>query len=161
GARTTCTGRTAGTRRRTTRTGRTTCTRPASSSTTTAEAAEGKATAATKAQAADITAAHRSIPGGLDRTGFRVDRDTVVDAVVDEHVGVGAKAERAVLVLVRRSCIGSHTAVVAGPPGVALDRREVHRLGVLEGQLLEGVVGAHAEAAEQQVGDRTRLAHLV
>src|SRR5262245_7711703 len=64
----------------------------ASARTRTASAAETSAAAA-KRQASDIALAHRSVPRGLDLTGLVVNCDAVVDAVVDEHVGIGTSAE--------------------------------------------------------------------
>src|SRR5688572_8607252 len=128
----------------------------ASGATGTTRAAE--AAAAAKSQASDIALAHGSVPGGLDLTGFRVDGDAVVDAVVDENVGIGTTAERAVLVSVRRGLIGRTASIVAGPLAVVRHRREIHRLGVDEFQALEGVIGADPEAAKQQVRDGSRLA---
>src|SRR5688572_29236131 len=62
----------------------------ASGSTCTTSAAE--TAAAAKSQAPDIALAHGSVPGGLDLTGLCVDCDAVVDAVVDENVGIGTTA---------------------------------------------------------------------
>src|SRR6185369_13271224 len=125
---------------------------------TSATSAPESTTAAAKIQAPDIALAHGSVPGGLDLTGFCVDRDAVVDAVIDEHVGIGTTAERAVLVAERRGLIGRTASVVAGPLPVVRHRREIHRLGVDEFQALESVIGADPEAAEHQVRDRSRLA---
>src|SRR5688572_18403114 len=111
-----------------------------------------------KTQASDIALAHRRVPRGLDLTGLCVGCDAVVDAVVDENVGIGASAERTVLVADRRGLVGLAVAIVVGPPGVALHRREVHRLGVLEFHLLDGVVGADPEAGKQQVRECSGLA---
>ncbi len=129
----------------------------ASSSGTCAPSA-AESTGAAKSQTPNIALAHGSVPGGLDLTGFCVDCDAVVDAVVDEHVGIGTAAERAVLVAVRRGLIGRTGEIVAGPLAVVRHRREIHRLGVDEFQALEGVIGADPEAAEHQVRDRARLA---
>src|SRR5687768_14732428 len=128
----------------------------ASGSTCTTSAAE--TAAAAKSQAPDIALAHGSVPGGLDLTGFCVDCDAVVDAVVDENVGIGTTAERAVLVAERRGLIRRTASIIAGPRAVVLHRREIYRLGVDEFQALEGVIGADPEAAEHQVRDRSRLA---
>src|SRR5688572_21683404 len=62
--------------------------------------------AAAKSQASDITLAHGSVPGGFDLTGLCVGCDAVVDAVVDENVGIGDSADRAVLVVDRRGLPG-------------------------------------------------------
>src|SRR5690606_36961845 len=81
-----------------------------SGSTTTEAAEAAKATTttdATKAQATDVTAAYGGIPGGLHGTGFVVDCDAVMHAVVDQHVGVRTKTQRAVPVLVGSSGIGN------------------------------------------------------
>src|SRR4029450_3418763 len=129
----------------------------ASGATATTSPAEAAPPAA-KSQAAAIPLAHGSVPGGLDLTGFRVDCDAVVDAVVDENVGIGTTAERAVLVAVRRGLIGRTASIVAGPLAVVRHRREIHRLGIDEFQALEGVIGADPEAAKQQVRDCSRLA---
>src|SRR4029434_5309053 len=102
-----------------------------------------------------MSLAHGAVPGGLDLTGFCVDCDAVVDAVVDENVGIGTTAERAVLVAVRRGPIGRTASNIASP--LTLHRREIHRLGVDEFHALEGVIGAAPEAAIQQVRDRSRL----
>src|SRR5207342_349340 len=72
-----------------------------------------ESTAAAKIQAANIALAHGSVPRGLDLTGFCVDCDAVVDAVVDEHVGIGTAAERAVLVAERRGPIGRTASIIA------------------------------------------------
>src|SRR5215471_13282389 len=66
------------------------------------------ATAAAKTQASDIAFAHRSVPGGLDLTGLCVGCNSVVDAVVEENVGIGDTADRAILVVDRRGLPG-HT----------------------------------------------------
>jgi hypothetical protein len=87
-----------------------------------------------------------------------VDGDAVVDAVVDENVGIGTGAERAVPVVVRRGPIGRTASIIAGPLGIARHRREIHRLGVDEFHALEGVIGTDPEAAKQQVRDRSRFA---
>src|SRR6185295_15277999 len=119
-----------------------------------ASGATGTTSAAAKSQSSDIALAHGSVPGGLDLTGFCVDGDAVVDAVVDDNEGVGTEAERAVLVAVRRGLIGRTASIIAGPLAVVLHRREIHRLGVDEFHALEGVIGADPETAEHQVRDR-------
>ena len=77
---------------------------------------------------------------------------------MDQNVGIGTTAERAVPVTVRRGLIGRTASIIAGPLAVVFHRREIHRLGIDEFQALEGVVGADPEAAKQQVRDRSRLA---
>src|SRR5687767_16011999 len=59
----------------------------------------GDATRAAKRQASDIALAHRSVPVWLDLTGLWVGCDAIEDAVVDEDVGIGNTADRAVLVV--------------------------------------------------------------
>src|SRR5205085_6507687 len=120
-----------------------------------ARSGTGTTSAATAAniQAPNIAFAHGSVPGGLDLTGFCVDGDTVVDAVMDENVGIGTSAERAVLVFVRRGLIGRTASIIVAP--LTLHRREIHRLGVDEFHALEGVVGADPEAGIQQARDRS------
>jgi hypothetical protein len=68
-------------------------TRP-TTTTTRAAASAARSTAAANIQAPNIALAHGSVPGGLDLTGFRVDCDAVVDAIIDENVRFGATAER-------------------------------------------------------------------
>src|SRR5262249_40897122 len=96
-------------------------------------------------QASDLPLAHGSRPGRLNLTGVCVDGDAVVDAVVDDHEGIGTSAERAVLVAVRRGLIRRTASVVAGPLAVVRHQREIHRLGVDEFQALERVIGADPE----------------
>src|SRR6185436_1086677 len=60
-----------------------------SSARTCAASAAEPATGRGKTQTPDVALAHGSVPGGLDLTGVRVDGDAVVDAVVNEHVGIG------------------------------------------------------------------------
>src|SRR6266478_4103127 len=112
--------------------------------------------AAANIQAPNIALAHGSVPGGLDLTGSCVDCDAVVDAVIDENVGIGTTAERAVLVADHRGLIGRTASIIVAP--LTLHRREIHRLGVGEFHALDGVVGADPEAGIQQVSHRSRLA---
>src|SRR5580700_11901183 len=102
----------------------------------------------------DVALAHGCVPGGLDLAGF-VDGDSVV-CVVDENVGIGDTADRAVLVVEYRSLVAPITVIIVAP--LKLHRREIHRLGVDEFRALYSVVGAHSEAGIQQVRDRSRLA---
>ena len=76
--------------------------------------------------------------------------------VVDENEGVRDTVDRAVHVVEDRGLIAAVAVIVVAP--LVLHRREIHRLGVDEFRALHGVVGAHAEAGIQQVGDRSRLA---
>ena len=79
------------TARATSTTGRRAC-----AATATAESTSSSAGAA-NIQAPNIALAHGSVPGWLDLTGSCVGCDAVVDAVIDENVGIGTTAERAVL----------------------------------------------------------------
>src|SRR5262249_58941167 len=74
-------------------------------------------------QASDIALAYRSVPGGLDLTGFCVGCDAVVDAVVDENVGIGDTTDRAVLVADHRGLIGRTASIIVAP--LTLHRREI------------------------------------
>src|SRR5204863_7130866 len=114
---------------------------------------------ATNIHTPNIALAHGSVPGGLDLTGLCVDCDTVVDAVVDENVGIGTSAERAVFVVVRRGLIGRTASIIVAP--LTLHRRGIHGLGVDEFHALEGVIGADPEAGIQQARDRSRLSSSV
>src|SRR5690606_19949549 len=116
-----------------------------------AEAAAGTA----DIQAPDIALAYRSVPGGLDLTGFCIGRDAVVHAVVDEDVGIGDAAERAVQVADDRGLPGRAASVVVAP--LAHHRREIHRLGVPEVSALAGIVAADSEARLHEVRERSGL----
>src|SRR5690606_11476017 len=63
-------------------------------------AAEGTA-GGRKRETADIALADGRVPVALDLAGLLIDGDAVVDAVVDQHVGIGTGAERAVFVAIR------------------------------------------------------------
>src|SRR5690606_21934699 len=110
-------------------------------------------------EAPDVAPAHGGVPVGLHLTGRLVERDAVVDAVVDEDEGIRGAADRAVLVADHRSLVGRAAGVVVAP--LAFHRREVHRLRIDELRALDGVVGAYAEARVQQPGDRPGLASRV
>src|SRR6185503_7961202 len=114
-----------------------------------AKTASASSSGAANIQASDIALAHGSVPGGLDLTGFCVGCDAVVDAVVDEDVGIGDTADRAVLVSDHRGLIGRAASIIVAP--LTLHRREIHRLCVDEFHALGGVVGADPEAGIQQV----------
>src|SRR5580704_9448427 len=107
-------------------------------------------------QASNIALAHSSVPSGLDLTSSCVGCDAVVDAVIDENVGIGTTTERAVLVANHRGLIGRTTEIIAAP--LPLHRWEIHRLGVDEFHVVDGVVGADPEAGKHQVRHRSRLA---
>src|SRR5262249_16618441 len=121
-------------------------------SATAAEAAEpDSTTTAANIHAADIALTHHGVPGGLGHAVLvGVDSGNVDDG------GMGDAGDGAVLVLERRCLVDGIAVIVVAPPVV--DRREIHRLGVDEFRALYGVVGAHPEAGEHQVGDRPRLA---
>src|SRR5690606_16121696 len=141
-----------GARRAATASGRagTTC-----AATAAAEKAAETAADAADIQTPDIALADRSVPGRLDLAGFFVGRDAVVHAVVDEDVGIGAAAERAVEIPDHRGLPGNAAPVVVAP--LALHRREIHGLRVDELHALDGVVGADGEARIHQVRERARL----
>jgi len=65
-------------------------------------------------------------------------------------------ADRAVLVVEHGAPVARTAVIIVAPP--ILHRGEIHWLGVDEFCALYGVVGAHSEAGEQQVRDRSRLA---
>src|SRR5690606_34113539 len=90
-----------------------------------------------KAQTPDIAMAHCSVPVSIDLAVFIVDCHAVVHAVVHEDIGIGASTQRAVLVADYRSLVSRTVAVIVGPPGIAIHRGEIHRLGVFEGQLFD------------------------
>ena len=81
-----------------------------------ADRAKAKATTIDEAHAPDIALAHRGVPGGLDLAGFRVDGDAVIDAVVDDNEGIGAKAERAVPVLEHGGLVGRAACIIVVAP---------------------------------------------
>jgi len=56
----------------------------------------------------------------------------------------------------RRGLIGHAASIIVGP--LTLHRREIHRLGVDEFHVIDGVVGADPEAGIKQDSDRSRLA---
>src|SRR5262249_30211164 len=112
-------------------------------------ASDWSAAGAAKTQASDVAPAHRSVPSGLDLTRFLVGGDAVVGAVVQENVGIGDTAHRAVLVVDRRGLPGHAVQIIVGP--LALHRREIHRLGVDEFRALDGVLGADSGARVHQV----------
>src|SRR5690606_28174041 len=108
---------------------------------------------AAEAYAADVAPAHGGVPVGLRLTGRLVESDAdVVDAVVDEDVGIRDAAHRAVLV-VNHGGLPSHAVPIVVAP-LALHRREVHRLRVDELRTLDGVLGADPGARIHQVRDR-------
>src|SRR5690606_22356014 len=114
-----------------------------------------------EANTSEITLAGCSSPVGDELAILRIHGHARVHAVVHEEVGVGAGAKRAVLVADHRRLVGRAVAVVVGPPGVAVHWRGIYRPGDLESDLLDGVIGAHAEAGVQQVGDGAGLARVV
>src|SRR5262249_51089812 len=114
---------------------------------TCATTAETTATAA-KIQAPNIALAHSSVPGGLDLTGSCVDCDAVVDAVIDENVGIGTTAERAVLVADHRGLIGRTASIIVAP--LTLHRREIHPLCFDGFYLFDGGVGTDPAAGRKQ-----------
>src|SRR5690606_1120149 len=121
-----------------------------------AATATAKATTATAdVHATDVALAHRSAPGGLHFTA--VERAQEADVVHD--VGIGRARDRAVLVVDRGGTPAGAATIVVAP--LLRDLGEVHRLGVDELHLLDGVVCAGREAGEQQVGERTGLARGV
>ncbi len=61
----------------------------------------------------DVALAHGCVPGGLDLAGF-VDGDSVV-CVVDENVGIGDTADRAVLVVEYRSLVAPIAVIIVAP----------------------------------------------
>src|SRR6516225_6119911 len=134
--------------------GRTCATTATETTTTETTTTETTTTAAANSHAPDVALAHGSVPGGLDLAGF-VDCDSVV-SVVDENVGIGDTADRAVLVVAHRGLIAPIAVIIVAP--LTLHRRKIHRFGVDEFRALYGVVGAHSEAGIQQVRDRSRLA---
>src|SRR5581483_1248576 len=99
----------------------------------------------------DVALTHRSVPGGLHFATF-----IASDPAVNNDVGIGNPADRAVLVMEHRGPIAPIAVIIVAP--LILHRREIHRLGVDEFGALYGVVGAHAKAGIQQVGDRPGLA---
>ena len=83
---------------------------------------------AADAEAAIVALAHGRVPVRLDLAGLFV----VGDSVVDDDVGIGNAADRAVQVMDRRAPLGGAAAEIGRP--AALDRREIDRLGVDEFQ---------------------------
>src|SRR5690606_18963991 len=119
------------------------------------EAAEAdRAAAAADVHAADVTLAHIGVPA-LAQLALVVR----VDAGDVDHVRVLHAGDRAVTVVEHRGLVDGVAVIVVAP--LVLDRREVHRLGIHELRALDVVVRAHAEAGEQQVGDRAGLADRV
>ena len=121
--------------------------------TTAAETAAGAA----NTQASDIALAHRSVPGGLDLTGLRVDCDAVVDAVVDENVGIGTTAERAVLVVDHRGLPG-RTAVQLSLPHLRSIGGKYTGLALTNFTRSMALLVLTPKLVIHQVGDRSRLA---
>src|SRR5215475_6619758 len=121
----------------------------------TGTSATSAATAA-KSQASDIALAYRSVPGGLDLTGHCIGCDAVVGAVVEENVGVGHTAHRAVLVVDHRGLPGHTIQIVVVL--LTLHRWEIHWFGVDEFRVLDGVFGTDTGARIHQVRERSRLA---
>src|SRR5262249_21109708 len=99
----------------------------------------------------DPALTHRGLRGGLHSAAFAAS-----DPAVNDNVGIGNAADRAVLVIEHRGLIAPIAVIIVAP--LILHRREIHRLGVDEFRALYGVVGAHSEAGIQQVRDRSRLA---
>src|SRR6202022_563850 len=85
------------------------CGSAASATATTATTATGAA----NGHAPDVALAYGSVPGGLDLAGF-VDCDSVV-FVVDENVGIGDPADRAVLVVEHRGLIAPVPVIIVAP----------------------------------------------
>ncbi len=94
---------------------------------------------------ADVGPTHGCAPGRLDLTGFLI----CCDAVVDDNVGIGHTADRAVQVMDRRTRIGDAAAEIVRP--LFFHHRKVHRFGVDELQTLSRVLGVHSEARKHQV----------
>ena len=113
-------------------------------------AAEG-----THADAAKVTLADRRVPIRLDFAGLVIGRNSVVD----DDIGTGCSADRAVLVMEHRAAPAGPTAKVGRPP--ALHRREIHRLRIDEFHASDGILGADPEAGIHQVGNCSRLARGV
>src|SRR5690606_23461877 len=109
------------------------------------ETTETAAAGASDAEPTEVALTHRSAPRRLDLAGLFVGRDPVVD----DDVGIGDTADRAVEVVDRRTRIGRAVPEIVSP--LALSSREVHRLRVDEFRALDGVLDAHPEAGIQQV----------
>src|SRR5690606_31620926 len=112
-------------------------------------AAERTAAGAAEAHAADIAAADRGVPVGLRLACRLVESDAeIVDAVMNEDVGVRDAADRAVLVVDHGGLPSAAVPVVVAP--LAVHRWEVHRLRVDELRTLDGVLRADPGARIQQ-----------
>src|SRR5690606_40679733 len=89
------------------------------------DAAKGKTTAMHEAHAPDIALAQCGVPVRLDLTRFFVDSDAVIDTVVDDNEGAGAKTKRAVPVPEYGGLVGQAACgIVVAPP--ALHRWVIH-----------------------------------
>src|SRR6185503_19559282 len=111
----------------------------------TARASTTPATAAgVYRDATQITLTQSSAPGRLDPAVFVIGRGR--DPRVEDDIGIGASAERAVDILEHHAIPACETSEFTGEGPSALLRWEIHRLGVLEAYFFDGVVRADPKA---------------
>src|SRR6185503_870740 len=99
--------------------------------------------------ATQITLTQGSAPCRLDSAIFVTGRCR--DSRIEDNIGIGSGAERAVDILEHRAIPACKTSEFTGEGPSTILRREVHRLGVFEGNFFDGIVGADPKAGVQQV----------
>src|SRR5690606_30526679 len=98
----------------------TTSSRAGAAATASAEA-ETDGTTATDIQSPDVAGAHGGVPRRLELTGLSVDRNAVIDAIVEQDVRVRDTADRAVRIVEYRALVAPIAVIVVAP--LVLDRR--------------------------------------